>query len=60
MPKSKKKYYLKSYIPSSKIWNEIELNVKQAETENILLSKLMGINDNSSHSLFLYCDGKGT
>ena len=60
MPKSKKNYYLKSYIPSSiKIWNETEPDIKHAETENILRSKLLRIYGNSSNCLFLYGDGKG-
>ena len=60
MPKSKKNYYLKSYIPSSiKIWNDTEPDIKNAETESILKSKLMRIYGNSSNALFLYGDGKG-
>ena len=60
MPKSKKNYFLKSFIPSSiKVWNETREDIKLAATTTTLQAKLSVIYGNSSNSMFLYGEGKG-
>ena len=60
VPRSKKNYFLKSFIPSSiKTWNETSLNIRQAISFDSLKLKLKSIYGNTSYSLFLCHDGKG-
>ena len=60
VPRSKKNYFLKSFIPSSiKIWNETSLNIRQTVSLDALKLKLKSIYGNTSYSLYLSHDGKG-
>ena len=60
MPKSKKNYFLKSFIPSSiKIWNETKLEIRQAISTEALKNMLKSTYCNTSYSLLLMHDGKG-
>ena len=60
MPKSKKNYFLKSFIPSSiKIWNDSNADIRQSANLTSLKDKLLSVYGNKSYSMFLFGDGRG-
>ena len=59
LPKSKKNYFLKSFIPSSiKTWNEANMEIRQAASYDALKAKLKNIYAKKSPCLFLRGDTK--
>ena len=59
LPKSKKNYFLKSFIPSSiKTWNESKKEIRQAASYDTLKAKLKNIFAKQSSKLFLRGDSK--
>jgi len=60
VPRSKKNYFLKSFIPSSiKTWNETSLAIRHSVSFEALKTKLRSIYCNTSYGLFLSHEGKG-
>ena len=60
VPKSRKNYFLKSYIPSSiRAWNESSLDIKRATSLNSLKAKLADLYGSTTYYLFLSEDGNG-
>ena len=60
VPKSKKNYFLKSFIPSStRAWNEADLDIKRSTSLQSLKNKLKQIYENKSYYLYLIKDGYG-
>ena len=60
IPRSKKNYFLKSFIPSSiKMWNDTAFDIRRALSLQSLKSKLSDLYSSSSYHLFLAEDGKG-
>ena len=58
--KSKKNYFLKSYIPSTiKIWNDSSLDIKRASSLTSLKSKLSDLYGSTTYHLYLSEDGNG-
>ncbi len=60
LPKSKKNYFLKSFIPSAiKAWNDTTLDLKRATSLQNLKAKLSDLYKSTTYHLFLNSDGHG-
>jgi hypothetical protein len=58
--RTKKNYYLKSYIPSAiKVWNDTRIDIRRALSLQSLKSKLSDLYGSTSYHLYLSEDGNG-
>jgi hypothetical protein len=60
LPRTKKTYFLKSFIPSSiKVWNALDIKIRESSSKESMKAKLKAMYGNQSYSLFLYGDSSG-